>query len=80
MILLSPWAAENQVSHEWLDHSSIPAFAAKLFNLPATGPRTDQIKGFGRRAERRGADPSLAHEEPYARRGCNTPRRSSCST
>ena len=58
MILLSPWAAENRVSSEVLDHSSIPAFAAKLFNLPGDWtPRTDQIKrGLDGVAERRGAD------------------------
>ena len=58
MILLSPWAAENQVSHEWLDHSSIPR------SLPSCStcrgdwtPRTDQIKrGLDDDAERRGAD------------------------
>ena len=31
MILLSPWVIPNTVSHEELDHSSIPAFAASLF-------------------------------------------------
>ena len=71
MILLSPWAAENQVSHEWLDHSSIPAFAAKLFNLPGDWtPRTDQIKGVWTTTPNDAAQiTSLAHEEPYAAAG-----------
>jgi phospholipase C len=71
MILLSPWAAENQVSHEVLDHSSIPAFAAKLFHLPGDWtPRTHQIKGVWTSAPNDATQiTSLVHEQAYAAAG-----------
>jgi len=46
MILLSPYAMRNGVSHELLDHSSIPAFAASLFHLPGDwAPHTKDLHG-----------------------------------
>jgi phospholipase C len=71
MILLSPYAAQNQVSHEVLDHSSIPAFAAKLFHLPGDWtPNTHQISGVWTAAPNDAAQiTSLAHEDPYAAAG-----------
>jgi phospholipase C len=71
MILLSPWAEQNQVSSEPLDHSSIPAFAAKLFNLPGDWtPRTHQIKGVWAAAPNDAAQiTSLVHEQPYSAAG-----------
>jgi phospholipase C len=71
MILLSPYAAQNQVSHEVLDHSSIPAFAAKLFHLPGDWtPNTHQINGVWTAAPNDAAQiTSLAHEDPYAAAG-----------
>ncbi len=71
MILLSPWALENQVSHEWLDHSSIPAFAAELFDLPGDWtPRTNQIKGVWTSVPNDATQiTSLEHEDPYAAAG-----------
>jgi phospholipase C len=71
MILLSPWALENQVSHEWLDHSSIPAFAAKLFDLPGDWtPRTGQINGVWTSVPNDAAQiTSFEHEDPYAAAG-----------
>jgi phospholipase C len=46
MILLSPFAMPNEVSHQLLDHSSIPAFAASLFDLPGKwAPHTNDLHG-----------------------------------
>jgi phospholipase C len=46
MILLSPYAMRGQVSHELLDHSSIPAFAASLFDLRGNWtPHTNDLRG-----------------------------------
>jgi phospholipase C len=71
MILLSPWAAQNEVWPEVLDHSSIPAFAAELFNLPGDWtPRTDEIKGVWTATPNDAAQiTSLSSEEPYVAAG-----------
>jgi phospholipase C len=71
MILLSPGAAQNQVSHEVLDHSSIPAFAAELFGLPGDwAPRTNQISGVWTSTPNNAAQiTSLTHEDAYTAAG-----------
>jgi phospholipase C len=71
MILLSPWALQNQVSHERLDHSSIPALAAKLFDLPGDWtPRTDEINGVWTTTPNDVTQvTSLDHEPRYAAAG-----------
>jgi phospholipase C len=47
MILLSPWAEQNRVSNEKLDHSSIPAFAASIFPSLKWNqqPHTNELSG-----------------------------------
>jgi phospholipase C len=44
-LLLSPWAEQNGVSHQLLDHSSVPALAASLFGITDYQPsRTGEPK------------------------------------
>jgi hypothetical protein len=59
------------VSSEPLDHSSIPAFAAKLFKLPGQWrPQTNQIKGVWAPAPNGAAQiTSLTNEDPYTAAG-----------
>jgi len=71
MILLSPFAMPNEVSHQLLDHSSIPAFAASLFHLPGDWtPHTNDLHGVW--ATTPNTDPQIAalSQEPrYAAAG-----------
>jgi hypothetical protein len=45
MLLLSPWAKENTVSPQELDHSSLPAFITQVFGLEPIAPRTEVPTG-----------------------------------
>lgn len=45
MLLLSPWAQAGTVSHQTLDHSSIPALATSLFGLDPIEPHTELPNG-----------------------------------
>ena len=45
MLLLSPWAQGGTVSHQTLDHSSIPALATSLFGLDPIVPHTAALNG-----------------------------------
>jgi len=71
LILLSPWALPSAVSSQRLDHSSIPAFAASLFNLPGNwSPHTNQIRQVWTATPNDAAQiTSLQHEPPYAAAG-----------
>jgi phospholipase C len=71
MILLSPWTQQDTVSHEVLDHSSIPAFAASLFHLPGDfTPHTNEIPGVWTTTPNDATEiTSLQHESPYAAAG-----------
>ena len=72
MILLSPYAEQNLVSHEVLDHSSIPAFAASLFPDLTWNrtPHTDELSGVWTTTPDDATQiTSLQHEPPYAAAG-----------
>ena len=71
LILLSPWALQGEVSSQRLDHSSIPAFAASLFNLPGNwSPHTNQIRQVWSATPNDAAQiTSLSSESPYAAAG-----------
>jgi len=72
LILLSPYAAQNQVSHEVLDHSSIPAFAASLFPELTWNrkPHTHELGGVWTTTPDDATEiTSLQRESPYAAAG-----------
>jgi phospholipase C len=71
MILLSPYAVANQVSHLELDHSSIPAFAASLFGLRwDRTPHTDPLSGVWTTTPNDATEISSLKQEPqYAAAG-----------
>ena len=56
MLLLSPWAQGGTVSHQTLDHSSIPALATSLFGLDPIVPHTRRDRA-GRGWPRRSMTP-----------------------
>ncbi len=71
MILLSPYAIPDSVSHQRLDHSSIPAFAASLFHLPwDRTPNTHELHGVWTTTPNDATEiTALQHESPYAAAG-----------
>jgi phospholipase C len=72
MILLSPYAQQNQVSHEVLDHSSIPAFAASIFPQLNWNrqPHTNQLSGVWTDTPNDAPEiTSLQTEPPYVAAG-----------
>jgi phospholipase C len=71
LILLSPYAEVGQVSHQELDHSSIPAFAASLFGLDWNRtPHTEQLSGVWTTTPNAATQiASLKSEAPYAAAG-----------
>ncbi len=71
LILLSPWALQGQVSSQRLDHSSIPAFAASLFNLPGNwAPHTNRIRQVWAATPNDAVQiTALSRESPYAAAG-----------
>jgi len=72
MILLSPYAEQNVVSHERLDHSSIPAFAASLFPELTWDlkPHTNELSGVWTTTPNDATEiTSLQTESPYLAAG-----------
>lgn len=72
MILLSPWTMQNAVSHETLDHSSIPAFAASLFPDLTWNrkPLTNELSGVWTTTPNDATEiTSLQTEPPYLAAG-----------
>jgi phospholipase C len=71
MIMLSPYIAPNQVSHELLDHSSIPALAASLFGLEwKRPPHTNDLSGVWATTPNAATEiTSIQGEQPYAAAG-----------
>jgi phospholipase C len=72
MILLSPYAQQNQVSNEVLDHSSIPAFAASLFPSLSWDqqPHTNALSGvWTTTPDQAAVITSLQTEAPYVAAG-----------
>ncbi len=72
MILLSPYAEQNVVSHEELDHSSIPAFAASLFPELKWDlkPHTNELSGVWTTTPNDATEiTSLQSEPPYLAAG-----------
>jgi phospholipase C len=70
MLLLSPWAQGGTVSHQTLDHSSIPALATSLFGLDPIDPHTAVPNGPWLSAPV--DDPrilGLSHSPPYEAAG-----------
>jgi phospholipase C len=70
MILLSPYVTGNQVSHQRLDHSSIPALAASLFGLQWRSPHTNRLSGVWTATPNTATQiTSIQSEQPYAAAG-----------
>jgi phospholipase C len=71
MILLSPYVAPNQVSNVTLDHSSIPALAASLFDLTWNrAPHTNELPGVWTTTPNTTTQiTSIQSEQPYAAAG-----------
>jgi phospholipase C len=71
MILLSPYVTAHQVSHQRLDHSSIPALAASLFGLTwDRRPHTNRLSGVWTTTPNTATEiTSIKSEVPYAAAG-----------